>query len=759
MAFGRLVIVGLRGRRVVGTALFVLVVAVASAAIVAGLESRHNAARAWDRAFDRADGPHVIVSAPSVEALADVADDSRVIARSGPVAQTNGELTAGDIREDVVLRAAAATPPPAVGAPFLVDGRLAMDPTELTLERSFAKDLGLDIGDQVSVANGGRRMSFSIVGIVLDFQDCFYPQCDPGVAWADPRALDGLGADVWYSVLLRLDDPSSAPHFSAETLSRYGDRLSGVQDWLDTRGDALSVDTFFGAFLAGFGVFVLIATGVVVAASVTNRVLARRRDIGLLKAVGVTPLQVVTAITVEHLALGVIGLTTGCVFGFFVSPQLRIGVTKVLIPGGPTLTTTSVTIAATALGAIIVVATALPATRIARGATTTSLRPPGSGGGRSSLARLAARSGAGPVVVAGLTDAFGRPVRAALTATSIVLAIVALLVSLGLRSSVTAVDARPALSGDPWDVTISPSDDPDPTAVLATIDATPGVAASFFEASSRRVVDGEVVRARAVGGDPQAAGYVVREGRRMAAAGEAMAGYGLLERLGRHVGDTVTLDLEGHMVPLTIVGRYAETEDSGEVLMFRWESVAALFPDAHPDNYLVVSDHATSRQELAARLSASFGDTATVQALVVDSDDLDAFFVAFWLVAGLVVTVAIVNLGSAILLGIRERFRDLGVLRTVGFTPAQLITSTALSTIAIVIVATAIGVPAGLFINEMLTSTVGKAIGYGPELGTSPGVLGATLCVTALALLAVLVGAATSVGSARRSASELTRYE
>jgi putative ABC transport system permease protein len=363
------------------------------------------------------------------------------------------------------------------------------------------------------------------------------------------------------------------------------------------------------------------------------------------------------------------------------------------------------------------------------------------------------------VVVAGLKDAFGRRARAVLAATSIVLAIIALLVSLGLRRSVEAVNARPALSGDPWDVTISPSDDPDPVAVLATIDATPGVAASFFESSSRRVVDGEVVLARALGGDPQAAGYVVRDGRRMAGAGEAMAGYWLLQRLGKHVGDTVTLDIEGQMVPLTIVGRYAESEDSGEVLMFRWESVAAQFADAHPDNYLAVSDRDTSRQELASRLSASFGDTATVQALVVESDDLDAFFVAFWLVAGLVVTVAIVNLGSTILLGIRERFRDLGVLRTVGFTPAQLIASTALSTIAVVFVAIAIGVPAGFLINELLTRTVGKAIGYGPELGASPGLAGTTLCVTSLALLAVLVGTTTSVGSARRSARELTRYE
>jgi putative ABC transport system permease protein len=442
-----------------------------------------------------------------------------------------------------------------------------------------------------------------------------------------------------------------------------------------------------------------------------------------------------------------------------VSPRLRIGVTKVLAPGGATLAAASVLLAATALIVIIVLATSIPTARIARLATTAALRPPGGGGGRSRLARLAARIGAGPVVVTGLKDAFGRPIRAVLTAASIVLAIVALLVTLGLHSSVNKVNARPALSGDPWDVTIAPFDDPDPSDVLTTVDATPGVAAVFYESSSRRVVEGEVVLARAVGGDPQDAGYVVRDGRRMTTMGEAMAGYGLLERLGKRVGDTITLEIEGTLIPLTIVGRFAETEDSGEVLLFRWESLTAVFPNVRPDNYLVVADTDTSRNELATRLLDSFAQSATVQALVVDSDDLDAFFIAFWLVAALVLTVALVNLGSTILLGIRERFRDLGVLRTVGFTPVQLIGSTAVSTAALVLVAIAIGIPTGVAANELLTTNVGKAIGYGPELGAAPGLAVAVATIAALAIGAVAIGMAVSIGSSRRSASDLIRYE
>ena len=148
-----------------------------------------------------------------------------------------------------------------------------------------------------------------------------------------------------------------------------------------------------------------------------------------------------------------------------------------------------------------------------------------------------------------------------------------------------------------------------------------------------------------------------------------------------------------------------------------------------------------------------------MQALVVESDDLDAFFVAFWLVAALVLTVALANLGSTILLGIRERFRELGVLRSVGFTPAQLVRATAVATAALVAASILVGVPAGMVLNTLLTRSVGKATGYGPELGTPPTALLVFTTITTLALVAVLLGTAVSVRAARRSASELLRYE
>ena len=200
----------------------------------------------------------------------------------------------------------------------------------------------------------------------------------------------------------------------------------------------------------------------------------------------------------------------------------------------------------------------------------------------------------------GVKDVVQRPLRTVLAVVSIVLAIVAVVVTLGFGATVDLATNDPAITGDPWDVAVVPPGDVEQAELAAAITATPGVAGWFYEAESRRVVDGEVVLARAVGGDPDAANYVIREGRNMTAAGEAIAGYGLLERLGRSVGDTVTVEVDGVMLPVRIVGRYSEVEDTGEVLQFRWESLLGVVPDAVPSIYRVVAAPGTDRAELAA---------------------------------------------------------------------------------------------------------------------------------------------------------------
>lgn len=760
-ALARLVRMSMRGRRMLGTLLFVGVVTLASAAFVAGIGSRQDAGQLWDGAFERALGPHVTLHATTADDLRAASADPRVVAASEPVI-VNGDanlvLPDGDI--EISLRGADPVRPPTVAAPYVVEGRLAADASEIALERSFAIDLGIAVGDSVELRNEAVTASFEVVGLILDFNDCFYPQCDPGVTWASLDGLDALGPGGRHlSMYLRLADADAAPAFVTDTLRAHGDRLTGSQDWLDTRGDALAVNVFFGAFLSGFGVFVLVAAGIVVAGSVTNRVLARRRDIGLLKAVGVTPAQVVSSIMVEHLLLGGAAVVLGWILGSALVPSMRIGVTEVLEPGGVAWSPGPLVVTGVVVAIIVAVATVLPALRASRLSTAATLRPLVDPGRSAWPARIAGRLGAGPVLLGGVKDVVQRPLRTILAALSVVLAVVALIVTLGFGATVDMTTARPDVVGNPWDVLVVPAGDSNHDMLTETIASTPDVAAWFGEAEDRRVVDGQVVLARAVAGDPTAAAYLIREGRNMVAAGEGLAGYGLLQRLGRQVGDMVTVEIDDVEIPIRIVGRYSETEDSGEVLLFRWESVQAAFPDAAPSVYLVVAVTGTDRKELANDLQVALGGAVTVRPLVVDSDDVDAFAIAFWLVAGLVLAVALANLAATVLLGVRERMRDLGILRAIGFTPSQLVASTAIGTLLLVVAAVIVGIPIGLWLNRALLAAVGKAVGAGPELRASPAVVPTVVVVAAIVAAAVAIGALACVQASRRPVSELVNYE
>jgi len=758
-SFGQLVRMSIRGRRLLGTILFVAVVALAAAAFAVGLQSRSDAGVLWDDAFDRANGPHVMLAANQPTDLEAPASQPGVSARSVPVLRKGADLLRPDGTVETVVRAASTNAPLAVGQPFLMSGRLANGDREVALEKSFADDLGVAVGDRIELRTGGVTADYTVTGTILDFNDCFYPQCDPGVVWTTSDGLARLGTQDGWQEFLRLDEADTAPEFVTQTLRQYGDTLTGSQDWLDTRGDALAINDFFGIFLAGFGVFVLLAAGVVVAGSVTNRVLARRRDIGLLKAAGVTPLMVVGAIVVEHLLLGGGGVLLGWVAGGLLAPALRIGVTEVLEPGGASLDFGVLVTLALVFSGILLLATALPARRAAAQTTAATLRPvpvPSTG---ARAGRLARRFGAGPVIVGGVKDVFHRPVRTVLAGLSVVLAVVAVLVTLAFAATVERTTANPALVGDPWDAVVVPAGGVDPAAVVNGIESTPGVAGWFSEQEGRQVVDGQVLLVRGVGGDPAAAKYVIHEGRAMAAAGEGIAGYGLLQRLGRKVGDTVTVEIDEARIPVTIVGRYGETEDSGEVLQARMETFEQALGPVTPTAYRVVAATGVAREKLAADLQQALGGRAAVRPLVMETDDLDAFRVAFWLVAGLLIVVALANFGATALLGVRERARDLGVLRAVGYTPAQVVGTTAVGSALLVIGAVLVGLPLGLWLADWLLTAVGKGTGAGPELGTGPAALATFVVLAIIVAAAVGIGAQTCVRLSRRPVSELVQYE
>jgi len=335
--------------------------------------------------------------------------------------------------------------------------------------------------------------------------------------------------------------------------------------------------------------------------------------------------------------------------------------------------------------------------------------------------------------------------------------VIAVVATLAFDRTVQEIADDPALTGDPQAIEIDPGD-VDPAQLAGALDRQAGVEA-WFTATERQVAVGsQRFQVRALGGDLERTGFVIREGRMLARPGGVVIGYALQDQLGRSVGDRIELDVAGRRLDLRIVGRYATGEDEGERAMITLADLRRVEPDADPERVLVRVAPGAGRAAVARAIDAA---VPGVKADVVETelDIMDAFRAAFYVISLLVLAIGLVNLGGTTVLGIHERMHDLAILKTVGFTPRQVAFSVATGTAAVAAAAVAFGIPVGLLAANAMLAAVGRGTGIGPELGAAPPAAGfAAACLGMIALAAGL-GALVARRAARAPVADALRAE
>ena len=757
-ALASLVASGLRGRSRVGLAATFAVLMLASVGVSVGLAVNQGGAPLLDDVADQARVGHLVVYGEP-ETLRMLAADPEVVASAGPVATLDGvDLVQGNDRTGLQVTALD-DPAVAVNQPPQRAGRWARDRNEIVVDRSLAADTGVAVGDRISVGRGATVAEFAVVGTAVNLTDCFYPNCDPGRVWVTSGGMDRLapgGVGTSGQSWLRFADPAQADPFVQRQAAAGVTGVRGTDSWLDTRGDFLALDQVLGAMIAGFGGFVLIAAAVIVAGTMTVRTVARRREMGLLQAVGCTPGQIAAALLAEHLAVGTIAAVVGWFLGGFASPTLRVGIAAALGPPGFSWPLLGLGVALVTVWAILTAATLGPALGAIRRPLTEMIRdaPPERAG------RLARRLAGLPrrLVALGLRETTGRPARSLLAALALAVAVVAAVVTGGFVHTLDRAVADPARVGDPWDVAVAVGDATNED-VEAALTARGDVAGWFSELGRRSTYRDGVFLSRAIGGDPADAGFVLGGGRPMTnRAGEAIAGYAFLQRFGLKVGDTVRFRAGTAELQVHIVGWYQESEDSGEILQYRLETLQAVEQAARPDVYRVTAATGSTPASLAAGLGGELVGTR-VEAIDAGGDDMAKFKQALWLIAAILGFMAAANLGTTLLTASREAARRIGVEQTLGFTPAQLTGQGALTGAAMGLFAVVVGLPAGFGAYRLAGTVMTGATGVGPGWMLNP-----TLpVVMAIAVVAVAVGAALGALATGRlaghTAAELVRWE
>jgi putative ABC transport system permease protein len=197
--------------------------------------------------------------------------------------------------------------------PFhVVQGQLYHVPEQAVATEGLLSALGLKLGQFVRMWFGGVPVTFQIVGRIID------PQYGGEVLayGRDTLADEGAPAPIgFYSLILR---PGVSPAAAVTRLARTsGGRLDAAV--VPDPADQLGIVQV--ALAALIGVLALIGLTSLLTASLLGE-RDHQRDVGVLRAMGLTPLQVRVALMMRTTVLALIAVAVGTVLGRLVSSTL-----------------------------------------------------------------------------------------------------------------------------------------------------------------------------------------------------------------------------------------------------------------------------------------------------------------------------------------------------------------------------------------------------------------------------------------------------
>jgi putative ABC transport system permease protein len=376
-----------------------------------------------------------------------------VVAAGGPWTHLYGSIQVAGGTEDLTAEVRDPTPSQ-VDQPLVTSGRWLGEGGGVVLEGGLAATLRAGAGDTVTIQ--GRPVP--VRGVAQTVSRGRFPLSRPAQVWATPetaRQLRDLGmTQEGFELQLRLADPTRAADFVAAHQSLLAVPSSSsvvpyLGTWQQRRSESHSdIDILAGTLFAA-GALIAILTVATASVLVAGRMAAQIRQVGTLKAVGVTPRQVMVVLLVEHLVIAAGATAAGLGIGRLLAPPVAAtSVTLLGRPEPPPLTATRVGIVTAVTVAVVLLGTVRPALRGIRQSTLRSLaagpRPPRRPG---RLAGLAARAGVPLPGVLGLRSAWRRPGRLLTNATGLALGVAMLVVALALRDSLDLLDLRPPEPG------------------------------------------------------------------------------------------------------------------------------------------------------------------------------------------------------------------------------------------------------------------------------------------------------------------------
>ena len=746
-----------------GWAVVVLLVAIAGGAVLAAAAGARRTASAYTRLLTASKASDLLV-APDGSGLGGYFDALAQLPGAATVAPVTG-LTLGTLRlgarDSTVFAPVDGRFGRLVDVPKMLAGRLPAtgSAAEIAVDQRTAAMMGLQVGSVLTMrpirlnpsAGAGpagqsrarpRLLRERVVGVMVT-RGSVLPvnELDKApVIMASPALLHRLGAQYVYltGAYVKLRPGASAEVFArrAQALTRRFPATAGHAFVAVEATQAAVVQRAIRPQAVALALFALAlaVTALLIVGQAATRLLATGSlNHPALTALGLTRGQLIAAGLIEAGAAAAIGAMVAAGVAVAASPLMPIGPARLAEPDPSVSADPLVLAAGGATTVVLLVALAAwSAWRL------TSARAPRSDrsapGWRPRLAAWLASAGVTVTVAAGVRLALepgrGRtavPVRVALAGTA--LSVLAVTTAFTFGANLLQLVNTQALYGQRWDASIEGL--LTPTAAKDRLSHVPGIAGWTFGHLGTIEIGGRLIPAVGLtAGQGPLLSPTLLQGRPPRTGSEIVLGTTTLRQIGRHVGQSVTVAVNGHQLRQRIVGRAVFPNIGGGSftptdLGQGAETTAALLnPQAGSPGFDFVLVKFTSGPHRAASI-ASFQRSMTrlcvrahqtTSCVVTDQrpngvTNYAGIDATPTVLAALLAVIGVAVLGQFIVISGRRRRRDFAIFKALGMSRRQVSSITAWQISTLTGLALLIGLPLGVAAGRWAWAIFARSLG------------------------------------------------
>ena len=728
------------GRHKVQTLVIAAVLFVATASAALGLALLTVSSSPFDKAFTAQHGADAAVTVnPQRASTAQLAATRRlpgVTGLAGPFAvatlnpdfqgQPNGTM-------NLVGRAGPGGP---VDEVVLSSGHWADGPGQIVLNASDGPTYcngstctsAAPLGSTFTAASLPGHPVLTVVGLANSVTNTADGWVTPG----EVASLHSLGAQASEQLLYQFSRSATAAELNADVAAVTRTLPAGTVldwgSWLTAQQSEGNNAAIMEPFVLAFALIGLVMAVLIVGNVISGAVIAQYHRIGVLKSLGLTPAQVVAVYLTRIGWPALAGALAGVAGGYALSIPVLHQSARAYSVGSQQAPLWTLILAPAGMLAITIAAALGPALRAGRLPATEAIaagRAPGTGRGYA-VHRLASRLNLPRPVSLGLAAPFARPARSLVTLAAVAFGATAVIFAFGLHASLgKARESQTLAATVPVHVQwTGPGPGPGPSqaptaaqfgALAAAVAVQPGTARqnAEYEAPVKVVGVSSTVNATVYSGPSSWMGYGIVAGHWYDAPGEIDVNTVFLTDTGLAVGDTVTIydstAVSTGTKPVTarIAGEVFYPSSDPRVF-----AAARTFPGvAAPGNFQQQNIGLTPGTSAAAYTQGLTAKLGSGGVFWVGGPDGGQFYViAIGLIGLLSLMVAVAaGLGvlNTVLMTTRDRVHDLGIFKSLGMRPAQVLVMVTCWVVGPAVIAGAIAAPAAVLLNTATLHAMG----------------------------------------------------